>query len=55
MAIAWLSHGLIKCIIKKNKLFKIYKKNHTVSNNSNYKKYKNCLSKILKKSRKSLL
>ena len=45
----WLIEGLKKCIIKKNKLYQNLKKKHSVSNETIYKKYKNCLSKIVNK------
>ena len=43
------NRGLKKCIIKKNKLYQNLKKKHSVSNETIYKKYRNCLSKIINK------
>ena len=44
--------GLLKCIIKKNKLFKKYKKSHLSSDEYNYKLYKRHLNIILSKAEK---
>ena len=41
------NRGPTKCIIKKNKLYKSLKKNNSVFNETIYKKYKNCLLKII--------
>ena len=43
----WLFNGLIKCIIKKNKLFYKFKINKSSTTEIIYKEYKKYLSKIL--------
>ena len=48
----WITHGLLKCIIKKNRLLKTFCKKRTKSNETKYKKYRNNLNAILRTARK---
>ena len=44
----WLTPSILKCIGKKNKMYKKSLNNHSLINKYVYKNYKNCLMKILK-------
>ena len=51
----WLSNALIKCIKKKNRLYKKYLRNPTMDRQSIYKSYKNKLNHSLRGSKTSIL
>ena len=44
----WIYYGLIKCIKKKNKLFKQTLNNNSIKKKNHYKKYKNILTSVLR-------
>jgi exonuclease III len=45
----WLTNGLLKCIKRKNRLYKIFLHHPNEINTLTYKKYKNALTKCLRK------
>jgi len=44
----WLTHGLIKCIMEKNRLYKLFQINSDNSAEAKYKTYKNKLTSLLR-------